>query len=103
MGKLTARRDYDPELLKCNADRKRGWQWLRLFPRLWRMEIARKNSVSVQRHRISRKDAERVRQAEKVGGQQASLEIFLEVLFKKKTALAHFVGLSNLTAPRSRA
>lgn len=47
------------------------------------VENAHMNSVSVPRHRISWEDAERVRRAEKVGGRQASLKIFLEVLCKK--------------------
>ena len=47
------------------------------------VEGAYKNGVSLQRHRITREDAERVRAAEKVGGQQAGLRILLEILFKK--------------------
>ena len=41
-----------------------------------------KNSVCVQRHRIHREDAERVREAEKIGHNQA-LKVLLEILFKK--------------------
>jgi hypothetical protein len=41
---------------------------------------------SIQQHRISREGAERVRQAEKVGGQQAGLKIPFQ-----ETATAQFV------------
>ena len=44
------------------------------------VENAHKNSVSVQRHRISREDAARVKEAEKIGGQQEGLKVLLKVL-----------------------
>jgi hypothetical protein len=44
---------------------------------------AHKNAVSVQRHRIAREDAARIRQADKVGGQEAGLRAALEILFNK--------------------
>jgi hypothetical protein len=47
------------------------------------VEGACKNSVTVQRHRISREDAARVKEAEKVGGQQAGIRVLLEILFGK--------------------
>lgn len=58
------------------------------------VENAHKNSVSLRRHRTRWEDAGRVRQAEKTGRQQASLELLLGVLLKK-TAMAHFVRLST--------
>jgi hypothetical protein len=45
---------------------------------------AHKTDACVQRYRISREDAERVRQAEKIGGQQAGLRVLLEMLFKPR-------------------
>lgn len=47
------------------------------------VENAHKNAVCIQRYRISRQDAERVRQAENIGGRQAGLRVLLEILFKK--------------------
>jgi hypothetical protein len=40
-----------------------------------------KHGVSVQRFKISREDAARVKEAERVGGQRASLRVLLEILF----------------------
>lgn len=47
------------------------------------VEGAYKNSVSVQRHRISREHAARIKEAEKSGGPQAGLRILLGILFSK--------------------
>jgi hypothetical protein len=49
------------------------------------VEGAHKNSVAVQRHRISRDDANRIKQAEKIGHQEA-VKMLLEILFKPKRA-----------------
>ncbi len=46
------------------------------------VEGAYKNSVSVQRHRISREDAARVKEAEKVGHNHA-VKVLLEIPFGK--------------------
>lgn len=45
------------------------------------VEGAYRNSVCVQRYRISRSDAERVKEAERIGHNQA-VNVLLEILFK---------------------
>lgn len=43
---------------------------------------AHKNSVSIQRHRISREDAERIQEAEKRSHNEA-VKLVLEIVFRK--------------------
>ena len=43
---------------------------------------AHKNSVSIERHRISREDADRVRAAEKRSHNEA-VKLLLEIVFRK--------------------
>jgi hypothetical protein len=61
------------------------------------VEGAYKNSVSVQLHRISREDAARVKEAEKIGHNQA-VNVLLEILFKvAPNAVLKSVGFQSLT------
>ena len=48
------------------------------------VENTHQNSVSLRRHPTSREDTGRIRQAKKIGGQQASPELLLEVLIEEK-------------------
>jgi hypothetical protein len=46
---------------------------------------ATRAGVSVQRHRISREDAQKIRNAEKKNGHDAALRLVVDILYKRPT------------------